>query len=153
MVPEEINPLAHTLRALSRLDPLAEHGRSPDRADETPHAAFAVGAVVATHDGLNGVGGFVGIVPGHAVEEVVDDVGFDDSVHEVAADEAEVTVDGCGGAAGEVPGCGVVVGEGGIGVLEERDPDWMIVLAGVLERGWEDVCSPSQLLTQRYGAP
>jgi len=50
-------------------------------------------------------------------------VRLDDAVEELAADEAEFAVDGRRGAAGEVPGVGVVVGEGGVGVLEVGDCD------------------------------
>ncbi len=51
---------------------------------------------------------------------MVQDVRLDDAVEEVAADEAELAVDGGGGAAGEGPGVGVVVGKGRVGVLEVR---------------------------------
>ena len=54
---------------------------------------------------------------------MVQDVGLDDAVEEVAADEAEVAVDGGGGAADVVPAAGLVVGEGGVGVLEVGDCD------------------------------
>jgi hypothetical protein len=71
-------------------------------------------------------------------------------VHELAADEAELAVDGGGGAAGVGPGGGGVVWEGGVGVLEERDCDWIAVLAVIWEgKSWGGL--PSQWLTQRYG--
>lgn len=58
------------------------------------------------------------MVKGDRGDVVVQDVGFDDRVEEVTADEAEVTVDGGGGAAGEGPGARGVVREGWVGVLE-----------------------------------
>lgn len=70
------------------------------------------------HDFLDGLAGLVGVVEGDRADVVVQDVGFDDAVEDVAADEAEVAVDGCCGAAGEVPDFGGVVWEGGVGVLE-----------------------------------
>lgn len=51
--------------------------------------------------------------------EMMADVRADDVVEEMRVDEAEVAVDGGGCAACECPGCGGVVGEGGVGVLEE----------------------------------
>ena len=45
----------------------------------------------------------------------------------VAADEAELAVDGCGGAASIVPALGRVVGKRGIGVLKVGDGNCGIV--------------------------
>lgn len=59
---------------------------------------------------------------------MVQDVRLDDAVEDVAADEAEVPVDGGGGAADVVPAAGLVVGEGGIGVLEVGDCDWGVLV-------------------------
>lgn len=78
---------------------------------------------MAAHDGLDGLGCFVGVVEGDGGDVVVEDVGLDDAVEDVAADEAEFAVDGGGGAAGEVPGFTGVVGEGGVGVLEVGNGD------------------------------
>lgn len=54
---------------------------------------------------------------------MVQHVGLDDTVHEVAADEAEFTVNGGSRATAEVPGVRLVVRKGGIGVLEVCDPN------------------------------
>jgi hypothetical protein len=78
---------------------------------------------VAAHDLLDGVGGLVGVVEGNGADVVVQDVRLDDAVQERAADEAELAVDSRGGAAGVGPGLSVVVGERGVGVLEEGDGD------------------------------
>lgn len=75
------------------------------------------------HDRLDGLGGFVGVVEGNSADVVVEDVGLNDAVEELAADETEFAVNGCGGAAGEVPGLASIVGEGRVGVLEEGDGD------------------------------
>lgn len=75
------------------------------------------------HDLLDGLGGLVGVVEGDGGDVVVEHVGLDDAVEELAADEAHLAVDGGGGAADEVPLLRVVVGEGGIGVLEVGDGD------------------------------
>jgi hypothetical protein len=56
-------------------------------------------------------------------------MGLDDAVHEGAADESEFAIDGGSGAAGEGPGMGVVVGEGGVGVLEVRDGNYILLVS------------------------
>ena len=61
------------------------------------------------------------MVEGDGGDEVVADVGADDVVEEVGIDEAEVAVDGCGGAAGKGPGLVVVMWHCCVGVLEECD--------------------------------
>jgi len=78
---------------------------------------------VAAHDGLDGLGGLVGVVEGDLADVVVQDVGLDDAVEEVAADEAELAIDGGSAAADVVPLLSSVVGERGVGVLEEGDGD------------------------------
>lgn len=112
------------LGALVGLDELAPAGSLVDGADEAPGSVLDVGAVVLAHDGLDGLGGFVGVVEGDGGDVVVQDVGLDDAVEDLAADEAEFAVDGGGGATGEVPGLAGVVGEGRVGVLEVGDGDW-----------------------------
>jgi len=78
---------------------------------------------VSSHDGLDGLGGFAGVVEWDGGDVVVQDVGLDDVVEEVRADGPEVAVDCGGGAAGEGPCFAGVVREGGVGVLEECDCD------------------------------
>lgn len=84
---------------------------------------MGLGTVVVAHDALDGLGGLVGVVEGDVADIVVQDVGLDDTVEDVAADEAKVTVNGGGGATDEVPHLRLVVGEGRIGVLEEGNGD------------------------------
>ena len=54
---------------------------------------------------------------------MVQHVGLDDTVHEIATDEAEFAVNGSGRTTAEVPSVRLVVGKGGIGVLEVCDPN------------------------------
>jgi len=121
---QHLLPLA--FGALGRLDPLTPARAPPHGLEESEGAAGRVGAVVAAHDGFDGLGRLVGVVEGDGGDVVVQDVGLDDAVEEVPADEAEFPVDGRGGAAGEVPGGARVVRERGVGVLEEGDGDYRI---------------------------
>lgn len=107
--------------ALVGLDPLAPPGTGPQRLDEANRATLGVGAVVLAHDRLDGLGGFVGMVEGNGGNVVVQDMGLDDAVHEVTADEAELTVNGCCSAAGKGPCLARVVREGRVGVLKVGD--------------------------------
>ena len=76
------------------------------------------------HDGLDGVAGLAGIVKRNRRNVVVQDVGLDDVVENVLANEAKLAVNGCGGTTGEVPGVRLVVGKGGVGVLKEGDGNY-----------------------------
>ena len=73
---------------------------------------------MGAHDDLDGIGGLVGVVEGDVADIVVQHMGLDDAVENVAADEAEVTVDSGGSSTGEVPHLGLVVGQGWVGVLQ-----------------------------------
>jgi hypothetical protein len=65
----------------------------------------------------------------------VQDVGLDDAVQELAADEAELAIDGGRSAAHVVPALGAVVRDRRVGVLEVRDGDCVQGLAEPLSRG------------------
>lgn len=75
------------------------------------------------HDGFDCLGGFVGVIKRDCRDVVVQDVGFNNAVEEVSSDEAEISIDGSGGAASKCPRVAFVVWEGGVGVLEEGDCD------------------------------
>lgn len=113
--------LALTLGTLGGLNPLAGASAGPHSLEESSPAGVGLGAVVIAHDLLDGLAGFVGVVEGDSADIVVEDVGLDDSVEDVTADETEVTVDGGSGTTGKVPDLRLVVGEGGVGVLEVSD--------------------------------
>lgn len=126
-VTEEKDALALASSELTWLDPLAPSGSSPHTLDEANRTATGVGSVVLAHDRLDGLAGLVGIVEGNDTDVVMKDVGLNNTVHEVAADEPELTVDGCGGTACEVPRRSLVVRESRISVLEEGDCNCAIV--------------------------
>ena len=57
------------------------------------------------------------MVEGNGRHEMVKDVGFDNTMHDLPADEAELSVDGCSGTASEVPDIVFIVRKLGISVL------------------------------------
>ena len=63
------------------------------------------------------------MVEGNSGDVVVQNVGFNDAVEEVATNEAELAVNGGCGAASKGPGLGIVVRKGRVGVLKECDGD------------------------------
>ena len=110
------------------LDPLAPSSGLPHSLKEAPWSPLNIRSVVLSHNRLNSFRSFVGVVEWDGGDVVVKDVGLDDAVKDVAADEAKFAVDGGGGAADVGPGLAGVVGQGGVGVLEEGDRDCRRVL-------------------------
>jgi len=119
----EEHTLVLTLGALVLLDPLAPAGSLVHGAEESPAAVLNVSTVVLAHDGLDGLGGLVSVVEGNGGDVVVKNVGLNDAVEDLAADETELAVNGSGGTTSEVPGLAGVVREGRVGVLEVSDGD------------------------------
>ena len=66
---------------------------------------------MTAHDGLDSLGGFVGVVEGNGADVVVQDVGFDDAVEQGAADESELAVNGGCGSASKTPRLGSVMSD------------------------------------------
>lgn len=100
---------------------MAHASAGPQGTDEANGTVLDVGAVVLAHDGADGIGGLVGVVKGNRGHVVVQDVGLDDAVQQVTADEAHLTIDGGGSATDKVPLLGSVVRQRGVGVLQEGD--------------------------------
>jgi len=121
----EEHTLALALGTLGGLYPLAGTSAGPESLEESSPAGVSLGAVVVAHDLLDGLAGFIGVVEGDGADIVVEDMGLDDSVENVTADETEVTVDGGSGATGKVPHLRLVVGERGIRVLEVSDGHYL----------------------------
>lgn len=124
-VAEEQDVLAGALSRLAGLNPLAHASASPHGSDETKEAILGIGAVVLAHDGSNGIRGLVGIVKGNGADVVVQDMSLDNSVQQVTTDEAHLAINGGSGATDKVPLVTRVVRQGGIGVLEEGDGDYI----------------------------
>ena len=110
---------------------MADARAVPHGLEESSPAGVGFRPVVVAHDLLDGLAGLVGVVEGNVADIVVEDVGLDDSVEDVATDKAEVAVNGGGGTTGEVPHLGLVVRETGVGVLKVGDGDCNGLLAFV----------------------
>lgn len=75
----------------------------------------------------DGIRGFIGVIPRDGRNEMVEDVRLDNTVHEVTANDAKLTIDGRHSATSEVPRAGLIVGKSGIGMLEEGNPHYPYV--------------------------
>lgn len=122
-VAEEQDVLVLALGTFIRLHPLARPRVLVQGPNEAERATLDIASIVLAHDGLDGLGRFVGVVEGDGGDVVVQDVRLDDAVEKAAADEAELAVNGSRGAAGKVPGRASVVGKSRVGVLEVGDRD------------------------------
>lgn len=123
-VAEEKDSLAGTLGISTGLNPLAHTGALVHGTDEATGTILNVGAVVLAHDGLDGLGSLVGVVEGDVADVVVKDVGLDDAVEEMAADESHLAVNGSSGATDKVPLLVGVVRKGRVGVLKESNGNY-----------------------------
>lgn len=85
------------------LDPLADTSAVPHGLEEAKRTSVGVRPVVGTHDLLDGLAGLVGVVEGNGAHIVVKDVSLDDAVEDVAANEAELAVNGGSSATSKVP--------------------------------------------------
>ena len=130
---------------------MADTGAGPESLEESSPASVGLRAVVRAHDLLDGLAGLVGVVEGDGADVVVQDVGLNDTVQDVTADEAKVTVNGGRGSASEVPHLRLVVRESGIGVLEVSDGNCWQSLAHISlgHVNVEKKILPSQWFTQR----
>lgn len=120
-IAEEEDTSTFTFGFGTLLNELADTRSSEKSPDETPGATIGVGAVVLAQNLLNGLGGLVRVVEGDGGNEVVSNVGLNDAVKEVTANEAEFTVNSSGGSTNEIPGLRMIMGQGGVGVLEIGD--------------------------------
>lgn len=110
--------LARSLSLGRRLDPLTHPCGLVQGLDESDGAIRDISAIVAAHDGLDGLGGLVRVVEGDGGHIVMQDVGLNDAVEEPAADEAELAINGCGSTLDEGPLLAGVMRKGRVGVLE-----------------------------------
>lgn len=79
------------------------------------------------HHGPDGVRSLVSVIEGDLGDVVVENVSLDDAVEKSASDETKLAVDGGGSSTSVCPGVGIVMRQGGIGVLQEGDGDEPVV--------------------------
>ena len=127
MVAEEEDVSTFALGTFCRLDPLAHAGRPPHGTEEAHWPSLDIRAVVLTHDGLDGLGSLVGVVKRDGAHVVVKNMGFDDAVEKMAADEAKVTVNGGSGSTDKSPRLWLIVRERRVRVLKEGDGNKPVV--------------------------
>jgi hypothetical protein len=109
------------------LNPLAGPHGCPHTLQESKTSSSSVATVVATHNRLDRLGCLVCVVEWNRADIVMEDVGLDDTVQELAADEAEFAIDSGCCTAGIVPAGRAVVRKAGISVLEEGDGNCSII--------------------------
>ena len=122
-VPVEQNTFVLTLSTIHGLDPLACSEAGPHALEEAQCTTLGVAAIMFAHDWLDGLGGLVGMVEWDRADIVMQDVGLDNAVEQLTADEAELAVNGRCSATCIGPGGGSVVRKRWVGVLEKSDHD------------------------------
>lgn len=99
------------------------------------------------HDWLDSLGGFIGVVEWDGANIVVKDVGLDNAVEKSAADEAELTVNGCSSSSDVVPALTGIVRKRAVGVLKKSDGNCEMLEFGFISRVKSYI--PSQWLTHK----
>jgi len=113
--------------AFNRLNPLTCPHRCPQALQESKTASSSIAAVVTAHDRLDRFGRLICVVEWDSANVVVEDMGLDDTVQKLAADETKFAVDGCGCTSSVVPAGRGVVRKARIGVLEVGDSHYATV--------------------------
>lgn len=93
MVPVEHHIFPDSFRTLTTLYKLAPSRTRPQTLQEANQATSGIRPVVLAHDRFDSLAGLVGVVERDGGDVVMKDMGFDDAMEEVAADETEVAVD------------------------------------------------------------
>ena len=91
------------------LNPSAHPRTPPKTTQKAERATLGIGAIVLAHDWLDGFSSLVCMVEGNCADEMMQDMGLDDAMEEMSADESELAVDCRGGSSGKVPGFRTVV--------------------------------------------
>lgn len=109
-VAEKQDAFAFALSVLAGLNPLTPAGTTPHCLEKTQGAVLGVGTVVASHNLLDSLRGFVGVVEGYGGDVVVENVRLNNTVKELTTNETELAINGGGSAANVSPRFGSVVG-------------------------------------------
>lgn len=83
---------------------------------------------MAAHNGLDGFRCLVGVVEWNGANVVVENVSFDNTVKEMAADETEFAIDGCSGSSNIIPGLAIIMRKTGISVLKVSDGHYYLLV-------------------------
>lgn len=89
--------------------------------EEAQGATLDVGAVVTSHDGLNGLSGLICVVKWNRADVVVEHVSLNNAMEKLATDKSEFAINRRSGATNVVPRCTGVMRKGWICVLEVGD--------------------------------
>lgn len=125
-VSEENNTLSLAFGTHRRFNELAPACGSPQSTDKSERTPFCVRLVVLAHNLLDGLSCLVRIVERNSGDEVVSDMGLDDTMEEVATNETEFAINCCGSTTSVSPRLGVVVGKRWVGMLKEGDGNLLI---------------------------
>ena len=79
------------------------------------------------HDWLDSFCGFIGVIKRNGGDEVVENMGLDNPVKELATNKSKFTIDGRCSSASKVPGMWLIMRKRWICVLEECDCDFEAV--------------------------
>lgn len=90
---------------------------------------------MSSHNGADSIASLVGIIKWNGANVMVQDVGLDNAVKQVASNESELAINSSGGTTNEIPLLLGVVGKRRIGVLEESDSNEPVVHPHV----WKEV--------------
>jgi hypothetical protein len=82
---------------------------------------FRITSVVLTHDGLDCLRRFIGVIKGDSADEVMENMGLHDAMQQSSSDEAKFSINGRRSPSSISPCGGRVMGKGGVSVLEEGD--------------------------------
>lgn len=86
-----------------------------------PEWGLGIGLVVVSHDLSNVNASLTSVVEWNGRDEMVADMSANNVVEEMGVNKAEITINGSRGTASKIPGLGIVVRHGCVGVLEEGD--------------------------------
>jgi len=128
MVPVEDHIPPRTSGPFGRLHKLAPPRTRPQTVQKAQWSSFNIRSIVPSHDRLDSLASFIGVIEGNSGDVVVKDVCFYDAVEKVAAYKAEVAVDGAGSTAGESPSFRTIMRKSRISVLEICNGDCEISL-------------------------
>lgn len=95
----------------------------PECLDETERTVLGIGSIMSAHNLLDGIRSLVCVIERNCADVVVQNVGLDDSVKELSANETEFSIDRGSRSSSIRPAFASVMRERRIGVLKVGDGD------------------------------